>query len=117
VESGWKEAALAASRLRSRGTEGQSNLHHFREVGNFGAHTRHAATGRDAAAEPVEPEVIDVDRDEADGTLDLVDRLLDYFIIQPARDESIRRSIDKKLEKAGRRPLQSVDEPDNADAA
>jgi hypothetical protein len=33
------------------------------------------------------------------------------------RGESIRRSIDKKLEKAGRRPLQSVDEPDNADAA
>jgi hypothetical protein len=76
------------------------NLHHFREVGDFGAHTQ-----EDQETEAGEPVVIDVDREEAEWTLDLVDRLFDYFIVQPAKDERIRRQVDEKGKRAGRKPL------------
>jgi hypothetical protein len=84
------------------------NLHHFREVANFGAHTQedHQAEG--------EPVVIDVDRDEAEWTLDMVDRLFDYFIVQPAKDEQIKARMDEKIERAGRKPLRS-DGPEDAE--
>jgi Domain of unknown function (DUF4145) len=72
------------------------NLYYFREVGNFGAHTQE---DRDDAT------VIDVDREEAEWTLDLVDRLFDYFIVQPARDDEIKTRMDAKLDRVGRKPL------------
>ena len=76
----------------------QLALHHFREVGDFGAHTQ------EDQEEP-ETTVIDVDRDEAEWTLDLVDRLFDYFIITPAKDEAIKRKVDEKGKRAGRKSL------------
>jgi hypothetical protein len=76
------------------------NLHHFREVGNFGAHTQEVQ-----AAESGEPVIIDVSREEAEWTLDLVERLFDYFIVQPAKDEEFRARMDEKIERAGRKPL------------
>jgi hypothetical protein len=79
-----------------------SNLHHFREVANFGAHTQ-----EDQLADGGGPVVIDVDRDEAEWTLDMVDRLFDYFIVQPAKDEEIKRRMDEKIKRAGRKPLRS----------
>jgi len=45
----------------------RENLHHFREIADFGAHTQKD----DQAA------VIDVGREEAEWTLDLLDRLFD----------------------------------------
>ena len=86
------------------------SLHHFREVGNFGAHTQAAREAGDGEL----PEIIDVDRDEAEWTLDLVDRLFDYFIVQPARDKAFRKSIDEKIERAGRRPLEQGKEDESA---
>lgn len=86
-----------------------SNLHHFREVGDFAAHTQE---DQGQAGEP-EPTVIDVDREEAEWTLDLVDRLFDYFIVQPAKDEQIKRRLDEKIERAGRNALR----PDTGDSA
>jgi hypothetical protein len=71
------------------------NLHHFREVGDFGAHTQ----------QDENETVINVDRDEAEWTLDLVDRLFDYFIVQPEKDAALRRRIGEKGKRAGRTPL------------
>lgn len=76
------------------------NLHHFREIADFGAHTQE---DQEAAGEV--SAIIDVDREEAEWTLDLVDRLFDYFIVTPAKDEAVRRKMDEKIEKAGRKPL------------
>jgi hypothetical protein len=78
------------------------NLHHFREVGDFAAHTQETS-------EP-EPAVIDVSREEAEWTLDHVDRLFEYFIVQPAKDEAIKASMDEKIKQAGRRPLRPSDD-------
>jgi hypothetical protein len=72
------------------------NLHHFREVGDFAAHTQE---------DQEQAVVIDVDREEAEWTLDLVDRLFEYFIVQPAKDEQIKTRMDAKIERAGRKPL------------
>jgi hypothetical protein len=77
-----------------------SNLHHFREVGDFGAHTQ----------EDENASIIDVDREEAEWTLDLVDRLFDYFIVQPAKDEAIKGRLDAKIERAGRKPLRDKED-------
>jgi hypothetical protein len=38
-------------------------------------------------------------------SLDLVDRLFDYFIVQPAKDDQIKRRMDEKINRAGRKPL------------
>jgi hypothetical protein len=75
----------------------KDNLHYLREMGDFGAHTKtDAATG----------EIIEVTRDEAEWTLDVVDGLFDYFIIRPTRDAARRVEMDEKLKKAGRKPIQ-----------
>lgn len=78
-----------------------SNLHHFREVGDFAAHTQQDQT---------DDTIIDVDRDEAEWTLDLVDSLFDYFIVQPAKHEAIRQRMDAKIARAGRKPLRTADD-------
>jgi hypothetical protein len=73
----------------------RENLHHFREIADFGAHTQ-----RNHQAE-----IINVDRDEAEWTLDLVDRLFEYFIIGPQRDQKMRAAMDAKVKDAGRKPI------------
>ncbi|MGZ4300657.1 MAG: DUF4145 domain-containing protein [Gaiellaceae bacterium] len=73
----------------------RENLHYLREIANFGAHTQ-----KDDQAQ-----IIDVSREEAEWTLDLVDRLFEYFIVGPERDRKMREGFDKKLEDAGRKPL------------
>lgn len=76
------------------------NLQHFREIADFGAHTQEARQEEDDV-----PEIIPVERPEAEWTLDLVDRLFDYFIVAPNRDEEIKQRMDEKIERAGRKPL------------
>jgi hypothetical protein len=73
----------------------RENLHHLREIANFGAHTQ----------KDVRSEIIDVDRDEAEWTLDILDSLFDYFIVAPERNRAIREQFDKKIDAAGRKPL------------
>ena len=73
----------------------RDNLHHFREVANFGAHTQ----------EDDQANIVDVDRDEAEWTLDILDRLFDFFIVAPARDAELRTKMDKKIDAAGRKPI------------
>lgn len=84
-----------------------SGLHHVREAADMSAHTMEEA---DSAAEPA---VIEIDREEAEWTLDFVDRLFDHFIVQPAKDAAIKARIEEKGERAGRRSLAS-DETEGA---
>jgi hypothetical protein len=70
----------------------RENLHHFREIADFGAHTQ-----KDDQAE-----IIDVGDGEAEWTLDLLDRLFDYFIVGPEKDKQMRATMDEKLKAAGR---------------
>jgi len=80
----------------------RENLHHFREIADFGAHTQKD----DQAA------VIDVGREEAEWTLDLLDRLFDYFIETPAQDQKIREGMDERIKGAGRKPIEPLpDDP------
>ena len=78
----------------------RENLHHLREIADFGAHTQ-----KDDQAE-----IVDVGRDEAEWTLDLLDRLFDYFIVGPEKDKQMRASMDAKLKAAGRKEIKPATE-------
>jgi Domain of unknown function (DUF4145) len=70
----------------------KENLHHLRDIANFAAHKKtDKATG----------EIIEVDRDEADWTLEVVDGLFDYFIVGPERDKQRRANWDAKRGQTG----------------
>jgi uncharacterized protein DUF4145 len=70
----------------------KDNLHHLRDIANFSAHTKtNKATG----------EIIEVDRDEAEWTLEVVDGLFDYFIVAPERDKQRRTNWDAKRGQTG----------------
>lgn len=83
----------------------RENLHRFRETANLGAHTATSDQG----------EVIRVEREEAEWTLDLVARLFDYLIVTPAGDKKMRDAIDEKIKAANRKPIKPLpdDPPDN----
>jgi hypothetical protein len=80
----------------------RENLHRFRETANLGAHTTTSDQG----------EVIRIERDEADWTLNLVERLFEYLIVDPAGDQKMRDGIDDKIKAAGRKPIKPLpDDP------
>ncbi len=91
------EAFIADANHPSRLRE---NLHHLREIGNFGAHTQ-----KDDQAV-----IVDVGRDEAEWTLDILDGLFDYFIIAPERDRQMREALNEKLKAAGRKAIEPLGE-------
>lgn len=76
----------------------RGNLHYLREIGNLGAHT----------TEDDQAQIVDVDRVEAEWTLDNIERLFDYFIETPARDAERRAAVDEKLKAAGRKAIQPL---------
>jgi len=80
----------------------RENLQHLREIGDFGAHTKKDGVGQ----------IIDVSREDAEWTLDLLDRLFDYFVIEPERDKKLRAAWDKNLQEAGRKPIPPAPEGD-----
>lgn len=80
----------------------KGNLHHLREIADFGAHTQQDQTSG---------EIIDVGREEAEWTLEVIDGLFDYFIIGPEKDRERRTKFDKKIEQAGRKPIKKENEP------
>ena len=63
-------------------------LQYGREIGDFAAHTQ----------EDDQANIVDVGPAEAEWTLDLVERLFEYFIISPARDAEIKAKMDKKIQ-------------------
>jgi len=80
----------------------RDNLHHLREIANFSAHTQ----TNDQAI------ILEIGRDEAEWTLDVIDRLYDYFIISPERDRKMQKQMDERLKEAGRNPIKPLpDDP------
>jgi hypothetical protein len=79
------------------------NLDHLREIADFGAHTMEAEEETESGE--MEVVIIDADRDDAEWTLDLVDRLFDYLIVTPQRDEAMKAKWDKNLQRTGRKAL------------
>jgi hypothetical protein len=82
----------------------RENLHRFREVANLGAHTSTSDQG----------EVIQIERDKAEWTLELVERLFEHLIVTPAGDKKMRDGIDEKIKAAGRKPVKPL--PDDPSA-
>lgn len=74
-------------------------LHSIRHVGNFAAHP----------LKDTETEVVaDVEAGEAEWLLELLEELLDAFIVAPAKREARRQALSSKLKGVGKKPL---DEP------
>lgn len=87
----------------SRPYELRQNLHYLRELGDFVAHTQKDDQAR----------IVNVDAVEAEWTLDVIERLFDYFIVTPTRDKEMRSSIDEKLKETGRKAIKPLpDEPE-----
>jgi hypothetical protein len=69
------------------------NVDAVRQIGNFAAHPMKSTNSGEIL--PVEP-------DEAEWTLDVLEGLFGHFYVQPARDLAKRAALDKKLADAGR---------------
>lgn len=74
------------------------NLHYLREIADFSAHTQKDELGNIVSVEP----------EEAEWTLETLDTLFDYFILGPEKDKARRANFDKKVAAAGRKPIKSV---------
>jgi hypothetical protein len=88
-----------------------TNLEHLREIADFGAHTQEVEEANESGE--MESFIIDADREDAEWTLDIVDRLFEYFVVLPAADEEMRSKWDRIIERTGRKPLrpESDEEP------
>ncbi len=74
------------------------DLDMIRTVGNFAAHPiKSTSTG----------EVVEVEPGEAEGLLDVLEELLDYYFVRPARRAEKRAKLDAKLTEAGKPPLKT----------
>jgi len=85
----------------------RQNLHHLREMGDFGAHTQQdkTVTPPTAAQTSSDPAIINVDKAEAEWTLKIIGDLFEYFIIAPEKDKDMRSAIDQKLKDANRKAI------------
>lgn len=87
------DQVLSSGRLP---TEIAENIDAIRNIGNFAAHpNKSAATG----------EVVPVEPDEAEWTLDVLESLFDFYFVQPARAKAKRDALNKKLQDANKPPL------------
>jgi Domain of unknown function (DUF4145) len=78
----------------------RDGMQHFREIGDFGAHTQK----NDQA------EIIPVTREDAEWMLGYIDRLFDYFIVAPEKDREILDKWDKNIADAGRKEIEPLTE-------
>jgi Domain of unknown function (DUF4145) len=85
------------------------HLHHFREAGNFGAHTQAAARPATTSG----PRSLTSTMTRPSGRWISSTGYSD-FIVHPARDKAFRNGLDEKIERAGRRPLEESDEDESA---
>jgi hypothetical protein len=88
-------------------SELRKNAHFLRAMGDFSAHT---ITPKPDSVDSGEPDIdhaqrIVVTREEAEWTLDVLDGLFDYYIIAPARNRAMREGMSRKIEDAGRKPI------------
>jgi hypothetical protein len=72
------------------------NIDAIRNIGNFAAHPNKSKGSGEVL--PVEP-------DEAEWTLDVLESLFDFYFVQPARAKAKRDALNKKLQDAGKPPL------------
>jgi hypothetical protein len=87
------DQVLSSGRLP---TEIAENIDAIRNIGNFAAHpNKSTATG----------EVVPVEPDEAEWTLDVLESLFDFYFVQPARAKAKRDALNKKLQEANKPPL------------
>lgn len=84
----------------------RQNLHYLREIGDFGAHTQEHQDP--STPLPDAQRIIDVDKVEAEWTLQVVSELFDYFIVAPAKDKAMHTAFDKKIADAGRKPIKPL---------
>jgi hypothetical protein len=96
------EQVLESNRLS---TEVATNLDYVRVVGNFSAHPEKSEHSG---------EVIDVEPDEAEWTLEVLESLFDALYVQPVRAKARRDALEEKTQK---RLQQPPSEPDSADCA
>jgi Domain of unknown function (DUF4145) len=71
-------------------------LHALRIIGNFAAHPVKAKTTGD---------IVDVEPDEAEWTLEVLEQLFDHVFVAPARAQARKAAFNQKLQAAGRQPL------------
>lgn len=87
------EISQIASKLPS---ELRQNVDAIRNFGNFASHpNKDVRTG----------EVIDVEPQEAEWTLEILKSLLEYFIVKPLEYAERRKLLNSKLENAGKTPM------------
>lgn len=76
----------------------RENLHHLREMADFSAHTQ----------TDDQLETLDIDRDEAEWTLEIIQRLFDYLIVAPEQDRKLREGMEARIAKADRKPIKPL---------
>ena len=67
-----------------------------RNVGNFAAHPLKSTNSG---------EILDVEPGEAEWLLEVLEQLLDFYFVQPARLQARRAALNKKLQEAGKPPM------------
>jgi hypothetical protein len=72
------------------------SLHNVRLIGNFAAHPMKGKTSG---------EIIDVEVGEAEWNLDVVEDLMDYYYVRPARTKAKKEALNPKLKEAGKPEL------------
>ena len=81
---------------RALPTSVAENVDAIRNIGNFAAHpNKSTITG----------EVLPVEPDEAEWTLDVLELLFDFYYVQPARAKAKRDALNKKLQDAKKPPM------------
>ena len=79
----------------------RENLHYLREIADFAAHTQKDKT---------DGTIIDVEPGEAEWTLDVLERLFEYYIAEEKRSKEIRAKMDEKINHAGRKEIEPLAE-------
>jgi hypothetical protein len=82
----------------------RENLGHWREIRDFSAHTKRNVNEEDEAF----GQIIEPGREEAEWTLDMLDRLFAYFITEPEQEAQLRAKWDQNIADAGRKPIPPV---------
>jgi hypothetical protein len=70
-----------------------SNLDVVRAIGNFAAHAIKSTNSG---------EIVDVEPGEAEWNLDVLEELIDYFFVRPARIKKKKEALNEKLRDAGK---------------
>jgi hypothetical protein len=84
------------------------DLDMIRQLGNFAAHPVKAT---------VSGQIVDIEPGEAEALLDLLEELLDFYFVRPARRQQKRDALNAKLAAAGKPALKGTPESSDEPAA